>query len=69
LSIIPVCKWKKYCKTGDLVIVDECFGADPYQIPAGGFAKILPVPDIIIITGCTLVNNTIDDLITAIPQH
>lgn len=34
-----------------------------------GLQKIFPVSDIIIITGCTLVNNILDDLITDVPQH
>ena len=40
-----------------------------YYVPASDFTKILPVSDIIVITGCTLVNNTIDDLISAIPLN
>ena len=37
-----------------------------FYIPAGDYKKILPSSDIVIITGQTLVNNTIDDLISSI---
>jgi uncharacterized protein (DUF4213/DUF364 family) len=37
-----------------------------FYVPAGDYAKILPVSDIVIITGLTLVNNTIDGLLAAI---
>jgi uncharacterized protein len=39
-----------------------------FYIPANEYPKILPVSDIVIITGLTLINNTIDDLLSAIPQ-
>lgn len=40
-----------------------------YYVPAADFKKILPGSDIIIITGYTLVNNTIDGLLSAIPPN
>jgi len=40
-----------------------------YYVPADEYGKILPISDIIIITGLTLVNNTIDGLINSILPH
>lgn len=40
-----------------------------FFIPAADFKKVLPVSDIIIITGLTLVNNTIDGLLASIPPQ
>lgn len=37
-----------------------------YYVPADDFNLVLPKSDIVIITGLTLVNNTIDDLLAAI---
>ena len=37
-----------------------------FYVPADKFSEILPASDIIIITGLTLVNNTIDDLLATI---
>ena len=37
-----------------------------FYVPADKYREILPLSDIIIITGLTLVNNTIDDLLAAI---
>jgi uncharacterized protein (DUF4213/DUF364 family) len=37
-----------------------------FYVPADKYSEILPVSDIIIITGLTLVNNTIDDLLATI---
>jgi uncharacterized protein (DUF4213/DUF364 family) len=40
-----------------------------YYVPSGDYEKVLPVSDIVIITGLTLVNNTIDGLLSSIsPQ-
>jgi uncharacterized protein (DUF4213/DUF364 family) len=39
-----------------------------FYVPATEYKEILPVSDIIIITGLTLVNNTIDGLLSAIPS-
>ena len=39
-----------------------------FYIPAADYEKILPASDIIIITGFTLVNNTIDNLLAKIPS-
>jgi len=39
-----------------------------FFVPAGEYKKVLPESDIIIITGLTLVNNTIDDLLDSIPD-
>jgi uncharacterized protein len=38
-----------------------------YFVPASDYRKVIPVSDIIIITGLTLVNDTIDGLLSAIP--
>ena len=40
-----------------------------YYVPANEYKRILPQSDIIIITGLTLVNNTIDGLIDSIMPH
>ena len=40
-----------------------------YYVPASGFKEIIPISDIIIITGLTLVNNTIDGLLSVIPSN
>jgi len=40
-----------------------------YYIPAEGYREILPKSDIVIITGLTLVNNTIDGLLEAISPN
>ncbi len=37
-----------------------------YYVPASYFSEILPVSDIVIITGLTLVNNTLEDLLRTI---
>jgi len=40
-----------------------------FFVPASDFKKVLPESDIIIITGLTLVNNTIDDLLGSVPER
>jgi uncharacterized protein len=40
-----------------------------FYVPAGKYSQVLPISDIIIITGLTLVNNTIDDLLATIPTN
>ena len=37
-----------------------------YYVPADNYNKILPGSDVVIITGLTLVNNTIDDLLVSV---
>ena len=37
-----------------------------YYVPAGDYAKVIPESDVVIITGMTLVNNTIDGLLSVI---
>ena len=37
-----------------------------YYVPANEYNKVLPISDIVIITGLTLVNNTIDGLLSSI---
>lgn len=37
-----------------------------YYVPAKDYSKVLPISDIVIITGLTLVNDTIDDLLKSI---
>jgi uncharacterized protein (DUF4213/DUF364 family) len=39
-----------------------------FYSPADQYRKVLPESDIVIITGLTLVNNTIDDLLPVIPE-
>jgi len=39
-----------------------------FFVPASDYKKVLPESDIIIITGLTLVNNTIDDLLSSVPE-
>jgi uncharacterized protein len=41
-------------------------GNKKYYVPANDFPKVLPVSDIVIITGLTLVNNTLDGLLSAV---
>jgi uncharacterized protein (DUF4213/DUF364 family) len=65
---------RKISKTDNKLNVlelDENLLAQEYKkffVPADDFKKILPVSDIIIITGFTLVNNTIDGLLSSIPS-
>jgi uncharacterized protein (DUF4213/DUF364 family) len=40
-----------------------------FYIPANKFQQVLPVSDVVIITGLTLVNNTIDRLLQAVSPH
>ncbi len=40
-----------------------------YYVPAENASRILPLSDIIIITGLTLLNNTLDDLLKHIPAN
>jgi len=37
-----------------------------YYVPATDYHKVLPISDIVLITGLTLVNNTLDDLLKSI---
>jgi len=39
-----------------------------FYVPANDYKKVLPDSDVVIITGLTLVNNTIDNLLSAIPE-
>jgi uncharacterized protein (DUF4213/DUF364 family) len=40
-----------------------------YYVPADEFSKVLPISDVVIITGLTLVNNTLDNLLKSILPH
>lgn len=40
-----------------------------YYVPAANASKILPFSDIVIITGLTIANNTLDDLLSLIPAN
>ncbi|MFA6404220.1 MAG: DUF364 domain-containing protein [Salinivirgaceae bacterium] len=40
-----------------------------FYIPANDYEKVLPISDIVIITGLTLVNNTIDGLLSSIKPN
>lgn len=58
--------------TDKLFVLELNEGALPEEykkffVPAEKYKAILPLSDIVIITGQTLVNRTIDDLLTAIP--
>lgn len=44
-------------------------GQEQYYIPAKEYQKVIPESDIIIITGMTLVNNTIDGLLSSVPGN
>lgn len=63
---------KKFAKTHHKLFVLELDGnalnADQkeYFVPAADYHKVLPISDIVIITGLTIVNNTIEELLTAI---
>jgi uncharacterized protein (DUF4213/DUF364 family) len=39
-----------------------------FYVPALDYRRVLPESEIVIITGLTLVNNTIDNLLSAIPE-
>lgn len=39
-----------------------------YFIPAAEFSRILPISDVVIITGLTLVNHTLDQLLESVPS-
>ncbi|RPH30043.1 MAG: hypothetical protein EHM93_16385 [Bacteroidales bacterium] len=41
-------------------------GQKKYYVPASEYSRIIPISDIVIITGLTLVNNTIDGLLSSI---
>lgn len=46
---------------------DAFWGDDKkYYVPANEYPRVLPQSDIVLITGLTLVNNTLDDLLSAI---
>jgi len=46
---------------------DAFFGEDKkYYVPANEYPRVLPQSDIVLITGLTLVNNTLDDLLAKI---
>lgn len=46
---------------------DAFFGGDKkYYVPANEYLRVLPQSDIVLITGLTLVNNTLDDLLANI---
>ncbi len=40
-----------------------------YFVPAGEYSRVLPASDVVIITGLTLVNNTLDELLNNIPPN
>jgi len=40
-----------------------------FYLPSGDYPRVIPSSDIIIITGLTLVNDTIDGLLSVIPPH
>lgn len=63
---------QKIAQTGAILRVlelnEDAFNDDnrKYFVPANQYKKILPLSDILIITGLTLVNDTIDDLLNCI---
>jgi uncharacterized protein len=54
-----------------LELNENALSSDQKQffVPANMYAEILPASDIIIITGLTLVNNTIDDLLSSVSSE
>lgn len=40
-----------------------------FYVPATEYNNVIPVSDVLIITGLTLVNNTIDDLLLSVPEN
>jgi len=66
---------RKICRTKNKLYVlelNESAIADEhkqYFVPANDFNRVLPESDIIIITGLTLVNNTIEGLLSAAPPR
>lgn len=56
------------CKLFVLELNEEALSAEQKQfyVPAKDYEKVLPLSDIVIITGLTLVNNTLDSLLAAI---
>ncbi len=40
-----------------------------YYVPASEYNNVIPNSDVLIITGLTLVNNTIDDLLSFVPEN
>lgn len=44
-------------------------GHKKHFVPAEEYSKIVPISDVVIITGLTLINNTIDGLLSAISPH
>jgi uncharacterized protein len=63
---------RKISETGNRLFVlemnEEALAVEykKFFVPAGDYRNILPASDIVIITGQTLVNNTIDELLAAI---
>jgi uncharacterized protein (DUF4213/DUF364 family) len=63
---------KKISETDNKLYVlelnEDALNADhkKYYVPANEYTKILPLSDIVIITGLTLVNSTIDGLLSAV---
>ncbi len=58
-------------KLNVLELNQDALGEDQKQfyVPADDAKKVLPISDIIIITGLTLLNNTLDDLLQHIPAN
>ncbi len=44
-------------------------GHKKYFVPAGDYHQVIPVSDVVIITGLTLVNNTIDGLLSVVSPN
>lgn len=40
-----------------------------FYVPAGDYAKVIPAADLVVISGMTLVNGTIEGLLSAVPSH
>jgi uncharacterized protein (DUF4213/DUF364 family) len=40
-----------------------------YYVPASEYHRVIPESDVLIITGLTIVNNTIDDLLLSVPEN
>lgn len=59
------------CKLGVLELNPEALSAEhkQYYIPAADFVKVIPQADFLIITGLTLVNNTLENLLQVVENH
>jgi uncharacterized protein (DUF4213/DUF364 family) len=59
------------CRLNVLEMNENALGKDQsgFFVPAGDYEKVIPHSDVVIITGQTLVNGTIDALLSAVPEQ